>query len=305
MNKEFDIVVVGELLVDLIGHEIRDEIFRTHSFRRFQGGSPANLGANMTRLGKKVMLISSVGKDGMGEYLIHELENLGLSISNIKERDSHPTSLVLLSRSHGTPDFIAYREADRLIHSEDIQDEMLSKAKLFHTTCFALSKEPAQSSILDGAERAYKLGVQLSIDLNYAPSIWPDHAEALRVVKQYCSLSPFVKVSQDDCNRIFQREIPEQEAIEMIKSWGAKLICFTKGKEGSHLSLEDNRSIIVPADEVKVMGDATGAGDAYWAGFLSAWLEKKDWVSCVKAASKMAAFKLSTDGPLPEKVVLD
>lgn len=305
MNKEFDIVVVGELLVDLIGHEIRDEIFRTHSFRRFQGGSPANLGANMTRLGKRVKLVASVGKDGMGKYLIHELENLGLSVSNIKERASSPTSLVLLSRSHGTPDFIAYREADRFIHPEDIQNDTLLKAKLFHTTCFALSKEPAQSSILDGAKRAFNCGNQLSIDLNYAPSIWPDRAEAIRVIKQYCSLSPFVKVSQDDCNRIFQKEIPEQEAIEIIKSWGAKLICFTKGKEGSHLSLEDNQSIIIPAEEVKVMGDVTGAGDAYWAGFLSAWLEKKDWVSCIKSASKMAACKLSTDGPLPEKVILE
>jgi fructokinase len=305
MDKTIDIIVIGELLVDLIGHELRDEIFRTHSFRRFQGGSPANLGANLARLGKKVHLIASVGKDGMGQYLIHELEKLGLDHRGIKEREAFPTSLVLLSRTHGTPDFIAYREADHFIFPEDIPDEILIRSKLYHTTCFALSRQPAQRSILEGAQRAVSQGVQLSIDLNYAPSIWPDHMEALQIIQSYCSLSPFVKVSRDDCQRIFKKDIPTEEAIQKILDWGAKLVCFTMGKEGSLLWTMDGEKFKVPAKEVKVMGDATGAGDAYWAGFLASWLEGNNWEICLETASKMAALKLSIDGPLPEKVALE
>ncbi len=305
MQQNIDIVVAGELLVDLIGHEIRDELFRTHSFRRFQGGSPANLGANLCRLGKNVHLVASVGADGMGQYLIHELEMIGLDISGIKERKEYPTSLVLLSRTHGTPDFIPYREADHFIFPADIADNILKSARIYHTTCFALSKQPAQSSLLDGAKRAYHHGVQLSIDLNYAPTIWPEYEEAINVIKYYCEMEPFVKVSQDDCERIFQRAIPEQEAIEIFLDWGAKLVCFTKGKAGSHLALNTGERIEVPAEEIQVKGDATGAGDAYWAGFLAAWLDDKDWKSCVMNAGKMAAIKLSVDGPLPEKVSID
>ncbi|TVP49433.1 MAG: carbohydrate kinase family protein [Mongoliibacter sp.] len=305
MQKDIDIIVVGELLVDLIGHELRDEIFRTHSFRRFQGGSPANLGANLKRLGKQVHMIASVGKDGMGEYLIHELEKLGLDISGIKERQEFPTSLVLLSRSHDTPDFIAYREADHYIFLEDIENETLERARLFHTTCFALSKQPAQHAIMDGARRAADLGVQLSIDLNYAPSIWPDHIEAMHVIQNYCNLSPFVKVSKDDCERIFQKEIEYEEACKTFLKWGAKIVCLTMGKQGSMLWTDEGKNFSIPALEVKVMGDATGAGDAYWSGFLSAWLKNKDWKTCVQTAAKMAALKLSIDGPLPEKVILE
>lgn len=305
MDKTIDIIVIGELLVDLIGHELRDEIFRTHSFRRFQGGSPANLGANLARLGKKVHMIASVGKDGMGLYLIHELGKLGLDHTGIKKREGFPTSLVLLSRTHGTPDFIAYREADHFIFPEDIPDGILSKSKLYHTTCFALSRQPAQRSILEGAQRAVRHGVQLSIDLNYAPSIWPDHIEASHIIQSYCSLSSFVKVSQDDCNRIFQREIRPEEAMNTILNWGAKLVCFTLGKEGSLLWTAEGEKLSVPAKEVKVLGDATGAGDAYWSGFLAAWLDGKNWEICVERASKMAALKLSIDGPLPEKVELE
>lgn len=302
MKKSIDIIVIGELLVDLIGHELRDEIFRTHSFRRFQGGSPANLGANLTRLGKNVHLIASVGKDGMGQYLIHELEKLGLNSSGIKERENFPTSLVLLSRTHGTPDFIAYREADHFIFPEDISDEVLHQSKLYHTTCFALSKQPAQRTIMDGARRALEHDIQLSIDLNYAPSIWPDHIEALHVIQSYCSLAPFVKLSQDDCDRIFKKKISHEDAIQTILDWGARLVCFTLGKEGSLLWTSDGEKLKIPATEVKIKGDATGAGDAYWSGFLGAWLDGKDWMQCVENASKMAVLKLSIDGPLPEKV---
>ncbi|MBW3468124.1 carbohydrate kinase family protein [Arthrospiribacter ruber] len=304
MLKERDIVVVGELLVDLIGHEIRDEIFRTHSFRRFQGGSPANLGANMRRLGKNVHIIASVGKDGMGRYLIQELENLGLDTSGIKEREEFPTSIVLLSRTHGTPDFIAYREADHYIFSKDIDDEVLRKSKLYHTTCFALSRHPAQRAILDGAGRAVELGVQLSIDLNYAPAIWPDHIEAMHVIQTYCNLSPFVKVSKDDCERIFKKKIESEEVCEKFLKWGAKIVCLTLGSQGSLLWTSEGQKFRVPAADVKVIGDATGAGDAFWAGFLSAWLDNKGWKSCLESASKMAAIKLSIDGTLPEKVFL-
>lgn len=305
MKKSIDIIVIGELLVDLIGHELRDEIFRTHSFRRFQGGSPANLGANLTRLGKNVHLIASVGKDGIGQYLIHELEKLGLNSSGIKERENFPTSLVLLSRTHGTPDFIAYREADHFIFPEDISDEVLHQSKLYHTTCFALSKQPAQRTIMDGARRALEHNVQLSIDLNYAPSIWPDHIEALHVIQSYCSLAPFVKLSQDDCDRIFKKKISHEDAIQTILDWGARLVCFTLGKEGSLLWTSDGEKLKIPATEVKIKGDATGAGDAYWSGFLGAWLDGKDWMQCVENASKMAALKLSIDGPLPEKVTFE
>lgn len=304
MSKTIDIIVIGEILVDLIGHELRDEIFRTHSFRRFQGGSPANLGANMSRLGKNVHLIASVGKDGMGQYLMHEMDKIGLNTSGVKQRENFPTSLVLLSRTHGTPDFIAYREADHFIFPEDISDVVLKQAKLYHTTCFGLSRQPAQRSILDGAERAVSQGVQLSIDLNYAPSIWPDHMEALHIIKSYCSLEPFVKISKDDCTRIFKKDLKAEDSIANILDWGAKLVCYTLGKEGSLLVTNTGESIRVPAKEVTVVGDATGAGDAYWAGFLSAWVEGKNLEECVNTASKMAALKLSIDGPLPEKVDL-
>jgi sugar/nucleoside kinase (ribokinase family) len=304
MDKDIDIIVVGELLVDLIGHEYRDEIFRTHSFRRFQGGSPANLGANLTRLGKKVHLIASVGNDGLGQYLVHELENLSLDCSGVVKRSDYPTSLVLLSRTEGTPDFIAYREADHYIFPEDIPDNILERAKLFHTTCFALSKQPAQRAILEAAHRSPKHKVQLSIDLNYAPSIWQDQMEAMQVIKRYCSLSPLVKMSQDDAERLFQKEISPNDAISQLLEWGSKLVCYTLGKKGSLLCTQEGDKIKAPAAEVKIIGDATGAGDAYWSGFLSAWLDGLDLETCVENASKMAALKLSFDGPLPEKIKL-
>jgi fructokinase len=54
------------------------------------------------------------------------------------------TSVIFVSKSTGTPDFIPYREADSQIVPSQITDDLLKSAKIFHTTCFALSKDPAR-----------------------------------------------------------------------------------------------------------------------------------------------------------------
>ena len=83
-----------------------------------------------------------------------------------------PTTLILVTRSKTVSDFEAYRGADTHILPSQISDTMLSNAAIFHTTCFALSLNPAQNTILDAASRATTLGCRLSIDVNYAQKIW-------------------------------------------------------------------------------------------------------------------------------------
>lgn len=67
----------------------------------------------------------------------------------------------------GTPDFITYRETDFQINPSQIPDELLEKAKIFHTACFALSKNPGRTTILKSAKKAKALGLQTSIDINF------------------------------------------------------------------------------------------------------------------------------------------
>lgn len=300
--KKYVLLSVGELLVDLIGTELASNILETPEFERFQGGSPANMAANMARLGQPVALISCIGNDNLGVFLRDEVAKTGIDIQHIAVDPFQPTSIVVVSRTKGTPDFIAYRTADRMLQPQHISDELLSESAVFHTTCFALSQEPAQSTIVDAAKRANALGCRVSIDCNYAPQIWPDREQAWKVISAYCGQDGLVKLSEDDAERLYGKKVTEEQILEDFHAMGADLICLTKGGDGSVISYNKGKDkITVGVKPIEVI-DATGAGDAYWAGFLTAFSEGKNPEVCSQAGANLAAIKLVTKGPLPAKV---
>ncbi len=300
--KKYALLSVGELLVDLIGTELSDSILNASQFEKFQGGSPANMAANMARLGKRVALVSTVGKDNLGVFLKEEVAKTGIDITFVVDNEEQPTSIVVVSRTKGTPDFIAYRTADRMIYPENVPDELLASSAIFHTTCFALSQNPAQATLVDAAKRANSLGCRVSLDANYAPQIWPDRQQAWDTIAAFCSHNALVKLSEDDAERIYGRIVTEEEVLHDFHVMGADLICFTKGGKGSVISYEKGeKKVYVGVKELDVV-DATGAGDAYWAGFLTAWSEGESPESCAKAGANLAALKLVTKGPLPAQV---
>lgn len=300
--KKYALLSVGELLVDIIGTDIQESILHTTTFERFQGGSPANMAANMARLGMSTALVSCVGNDNLGIFLKDEVAKTGIDISHIAIDEKQPTSVVIVSRTQGTPDFIAYRTADRMIQSHHIPDSLLMESSIFHTTCFALSQEPAQSAIVDAAKRANNLGCRVSLDANYAIQIWPDRKQAWETISAYCSHNGLVKLSEDDAERIYGYKVLEEQVIKDFHAMGADLVCFTKGADGSTISYEKgSKRIYLGVKPIEVI-DATGAGDAFWAGFLSAWTEGKTVEVCANAGGNLAALKLVTKGPLPAVV---
>ena len=301
-QRRYALVAMGELLADLIGSDFSENLLNTKQFDKFQGGSPANLAANMARLGNRTAIVSCVGDDNLGVFLKNEVAKTGVDVRFVANDSAMPTSTVLVSRTKGTPDFIAYRTADRDLHPHHVADELLAQAHFFHTTCFALSQNPAQNTIIEAAQRAASAGCQLSLDANYAPQIWPNRQQARLVIEAFCQHKAFVKISDDDAERLFDQKLTNDAIIEQFHAWGAALVCLTLGAQGSIISTENGaKRDFVPSQTVEVK-DATGAGDSYWAGFLTAHLDGKTPLQCAKAGASLAVLKLSTVGPLPPVV---
>tara|TARA_R110001592_G_scaffold307_1_gene1723 strand:+ start:6116 stop:7054 length:939 start_codon:yes stop_codon:yes gene_type:complete len=301
-NKNIDILCVGEILIDFIGHQSDVLINNTRDYHRYLGGSPANVAMNSARLGLKPVMISSVGDDGFGEYIFKRLAEVSVNTSNIKKLDNKPTSVIFVSKSDGTPDFIPFREADYYITEEQISTETLTQTNIFHTTCFALSKEPAQTTILKKAKEAFNLGCKLSIDLNYAKKLWNSQEDALKVIKAYCKFNPLIKISEDDMLRLFEKELQHEEIFAFFHNQGVETICLTLGSKGVKLSQIGKKVIELPAIKVEKVMDTTGAGDAFWSGFLFAYIKEKSIQDCLQVALKLAALKLQNVGRLPDNI---
>ena len=208
--KTIDIISIGEVLIDFIGHEVNTSINKTKDYHRFLGGSPTNVAVNASRLGLKTVLVASCGQDGLGDYIVRKLKSNHVNTDHIKKSDAAPTSVIFVSKSTDTPDFIAYRQADCEIYEDQLPDGIIESAKIFHTTCFALSKNPARQTILNRARKAKELGLKLSIDINFSEKIWPDREEAKLILKEYLANDPLVKLSEDDCYRLFAETKSEE-----------------------------------------------------------------------------------------------
>ncbi len=300
MEKEIDIICVGEALIDFIGMQVEESLRNTKDYHRHLGGSPTNVAFNMARLGLNVHIVATVGKDGFGDYILKRFKEGELHHTHVNEVTHKPTTVIFVNRTTGTPEFIPYRGADTLITPEQLPDELLGKSTIFHTTCFALSEQPARDTILQRATRAHELGCQLSIDINYSEKIWPDIEEARKTIESYCALEPLVKISQDDVDRLFGKGLSHEAIFNYLHDLGAKLICFTLGKDGAKLSEQGKTPISLSALKVERIMDATGAGDAFWSGFLFAYVKGKTNEKCMEAALQMAAIKLQNVGRIPD-----
>ena len=299
-ERPIDLLAVGELLIDFISTDFADSLDDTTNFKRLQGGSPANLCMNMARLGNRTKLVATVGNDDMGNHLINCLRPLNIDIQHLYRSD-FPTTLILVTRSKEVSNFEPYRFADCCISSEQFPDELFDQITIFHTTCFALSKEPAQRTIKDAFEKAYESGCQLSIDANYASKIWPDQDQALEIVERYCSLGAIVKVSEVDWERLYTAPFKDpKDAARYLLSLGAKEVCVTLGSEGCYAATNE-ADCFLPARKIEVK-DTTGAGDAFWSGYLTAWLDGLSLKERCKAGRKMAELKLGHFGPFPGMV---
>ncbi|MDP5028562.1 MAG: carbohydrate kinase family protein [Flavobacterium sp.] len=303
--KTIDIICVGEVVIDFIGHEINTSINKTKDYHRFLGGSPTNVAVNASRIGLKPILVASCGQDGLGDYIVRKLKSNNLDVSYIKKISDLPTSIILVSKSTETPDFIPYRQADCYITIDQLPDEMIQNAKIFHTTCFALSKDPARNTILNRAKRAKEFGLKLSIDLNYSERIWPNREEAKKVIKDYLKNDPLLKISEDDCFRFFEEVKSEDFIFDYFHNLGVTTICLTKGENGVVVSDIHEGLFFQEAEFIQEVKDTTGAGDAFWTGFLYAQIKNKNIKNSISIAQKLASLKLQSVGKLPENIDLE
>ncbi|MCY7327506.1 MAG: sugar kinase [Saprospiraceae bacterium] len=300
MRRPIDILAAGELLVDFITAEFAQTLDEAMLFKRIPGGSPANLAMNMARLGNHALLVACVGNDDMGGVLKSYVGRLGVDVSYVVQVDE-PTTLILMTRSAAVSNFQSYRGADAMLSIRQFPYNRFEEIAIFHTTCFGLSKQPAQQVIMQAAEKAKRAGCQLSLDANYSEKIWPDRRDAQRLLAELCRMNALVKVSDVDWSRLYEDETPAPEAVlDHFLKMGATEVCFTLGAEGCWVANGSERQFL-PARTIEVK-DTTGAGDAFWAGYLTARLDGKTLPECAIAARRMAELKLAHFGPLPDKV---
>ncbi|MDQ3856195.1 MAG: carbohydrate kinase, partial [Chloroflexota bacterium] len=257
----------------------------TVEFRRYQGGAPANLALNVAKLGGRSALIAKTGIGAFGQHCRRELSRFGVLIDYLVMDHRVRTTMVFVARTEGTPDFEVARQGDAELRADEVPDAALDRARLVHSSAFALSREPCRSAVRRAFEGARARGRLVSLDPNYHPEVWPDLYEARQVLGELYPLVDLTKPSLDDAERLFGPGDTSEGYVEKFRSLGARTVVLTAGS-GDVLLSHEGRLERFQTPRVEV-ADATGAGDAFWAGFLVAWLDGNSPERCLRFAQRV------------------
>ncbi len=295
---DIDVLAIGEVVIDMISQDPAGHLREAETFRRYLGGSPANIAVYVAKLGGRGAIIAKTGSGGFGQFIKAELQRHGV-ITDYLQMDPHVrTTVIFIARSTGTPDFEAFRDGDYQLRAEEVSEEAVARARIVHASTFALSREPCRSAVRRAFELAQAHGKLISLDPNYSPALWPNPAEARQVLAEFYRLVTLTKPSLDDAHRLFGSHLAPTECIARFHAWGPRLVVLTMGRQGALVSLDGHLVGHLPARPIAV-ADATGAGDSFWAGFLTALLDGYPPDRCAWFAREVAEIKLQTVGPLP------
>jgi len=305
---QLDLITVGRISVDLFAEQINTSFSEPQTFHKSIGGSPTNVAVAAAKLGHKSAIITKVGVDPLGHYVVKKLQEFGVNTDFVKVAESGLTPVVLASQDPPEdPKIIFHRQPsapDTQLTLNDIDSETLLAAKIFWVSACALSNgETAKSAVkwLEMRERR----AESIIDLDYRPSFWPN-VEAARVAAQEAISHCTVAIGNiAECQVALGISDPQTAADDLLNR-GVRLAIVKMGGDGVLLATKDERIVIEPLSIKLVCG--LGAGDAFGGalvhGLLSGWglQEIGDFAN---AAGAYLASELMCADAMPTIEVLD
>jgi 5-dehydro-2-deoxygluconokinase len=319
MSKEaqtkYDVITFGRSSIDLYSKNIGSRFVDIEEFGAFVGGSPLNIAVGTKRLGLNSALITGVGVDQVGEFLLNFLNREGVETRFIARVSGARTSAVLLGIE--PPDkfpLVYYRDncADSQVGIDDVIRAPIADCRLFEVSATALNVEPSRSAAFLGAEEANKGGVPVLIDLDFRADQWHDpraFGVMTRAFLQYCTvavgteeevLAAMLRDPSQVKIRHQQISAPEIQgdidaAIRSLLGLGLEALIVKRGEKGTSVFLTDGRVIDVPGFPVEVV-NVLGAGDAFASGFIYGFLAGWDWYKSCRMGNACGAILVTKHG---------
>ncbi|ASA77994.1 carbohydrate kinase [Thermococcus sp. 5-4] len=253
------IVSVGEVLIDFIALQ-EGKLKDVKSFEKHPGGAPANVAVGLSRLGVESALVSKVGDDPFGDFLLERLRDEGVRIYISRDDEKH-TGVVFVQLIGAKPEFILYDGVAYFnLKPEDVETALLEGAEVVHFGTVLFAREPSRSTLF-GILEELKGRVPLSYDVNIRPDLWRGRGgEMLRDIERALGLADIVKLGDGEMAYLRNNGINPED-------FDFKLLAVTLGEKGSEL-MSGGAKVHIPAYRVEPV-DTTGAGDAFTAALLA------------------------------------
>lgn len=258
-----NIACVGEMVIDFLPGSGEGEYIRK------AGGAPANVAVAVARNGLDAGFCGKVGNDDFGKFLVKTLEREGVRVLCPELCDEAVTTMAFVSLDeHGDRSFTFARKpgADMLLNAGDVERSGAAESDMVHAGSCSLSREPASVATVYAMRKARENGKLVSFDVNYRNLMWNDDRDACcAAVREILSLVDFLKISEEEL------DVAGVAPDKIGETYGISVVVTTLGGDGA-VCYWNGKALSIPGMKAKVV-DTTGAGDAFWGGFLSCLLK--------------------------------
>ena len=314
-EKKFDVITYGRSSIDLYSQEPGAVFEEIPGFHAFVGGSPLNIAVGCSRLGLKAALLTGVGRDKVGDFILHFLEKEGVITEKIPVIDGARSSAVVLGIE--PPDrfpLVYYRDncADSQMNMDHVLAAEIEKSRLLEVSGTALNMEPTRSAAFLASEIAVRNGVPVILDLDFRADQWYDIRAFGVTVRAFMKNATLVLGTEEEVLAAYltdnsqlnithqQISAPEisgnlEEAIEGILAMGVDALIMKTGSRGARIHLPDGTRREVPGFPVEVL-NILGAGDAFAAGFIYGYLKGWDLYKSCRMGNACGAFVVTQLG---------
>ena len=316
-GRALEVICLGRLAVDLYAHQVGSPLEDVTSFARYLGGSAGNTAFGCARLGMKSSMLTRVGDEQNGRFLVRQLAREGCDVSHIKVDPQRLTALAFLGlKDRDTFPLLFYREncADMAIDPSDVDADYVAQSRALLVSGTHLSAQPAYHASLRALELARAANVRTILDIDYRPVLWGltgrgdgatrfvasegVTAHLQRVLPQFDLL-----VGTEEEFQIAGGSTDLTAALRAVRRLTPATLVVKRGPLGcavidgdvpAHIDAAFNRRGV----QVEVL-NVLGAGDAFMSGFLRGWLRSEDYETCCDYANACGALVVSRHSCAP------
>ncbi|MBD2232883.1 carbohydrate kinase family protein [Phormidium tenue] len=310
------VICLGECLVDRLFEVGETPESGSADGTDYPGGAPANVAAAIAKLGTPTRLISALGQDDLGDWLIQVLQEQGVACQ-IQRVVNVPTRTVLVQRDEtGDRNFIGFSApdptafADAHLTPEWIDAVDFAGVKYLVMGTLGLAYPTTASAMARARDKAQQAGAKIVIDLNWRPVFWPEVDLAPAKIRDFLSVADLLKLAREEALWLFATDSAADICRQLPR---AQAVLLTDGGNGSTCATKQH-SVSLPAFDVSSK-DTTGAGDAFLAGILhqlcqrgwDVWQDPAEIKAILRYASAVGALTTLKPGaiaaqPTPQEV---
>ena len=268
MEKKYDVIALGELLIDFTMNGQSEQ--GNNMFEACPGGAPCNVLALLNKMGKKTAFLGKVGKDQFGTLLRDTITDAGIDASHLMVDDTVNTTLAFVHTfPDGDREFSFYRNpgADMMLTEDEVDPEFIAQTKILHFGTLSMTHDGVRAATKKAVQAAKDAGCLVSFDPNLRPPLWSSLDLAKEQMEYGFGVCDILKISDNEIQFVSGKEDYDEGIAYLQEKYKIPLIRLTMGKEGSRAYYK-GKCVERPGFAVKAI-ETTGAGDTFCGSSLN------------------------------------